>query len=177
MSIPFFKINLKFINIINDRIISQDKKYLSDIFGQLCPFLNIDLFYYLDSISTVIKPTKFSLSELYKITKYNNDNNSKEQSLIFFPQSLYTVKKQISTIAPRGIKNLIVINETNSEENATIVDNIKVEEEISTERLLGRMEERKAIIINMLNSELPIEMIENYTKVSIREIENIRREM
>lgn len=86
---------LKFINIINDRIISQDKKYLSDIFGQLCPFLNIDLFYYLDSISTVIKPTKFSLSELYKITKYNDDNNSKEQSLIFFPQSLYTVKKQI----------------------------------------------------------------------------------
>ena len=41
-----------------------------------------------------------------------------------------TVKKQISTIAPRGVKNLIVINETNSEENATIVDNIKVEEEI-----------------------------------------------
>ena len=65
----------------------------------------------------------------------------------------------------------------NSEENDTIEDNIKVEEEISTERLLGRMEERKAIIINMLNSELPIEMIENYTKVSIREIENIRREM
>ena len=88
-----------------------------------------------------------------------------------------TVKKQISTIAPRGVKNLIVINKTNSEENDTIEDNIKVEEEISTERLLGRMEERKAIIINMLNSELPIEMIENYTKVSIREIENIRREM
>lgn len=88
-----------------------------------------------------------------------------------------TVKKQISTIAPRGAKNLIVINKTNSEENDTIVDNINVEEEISTERLLGRMEERKAIIINMLNSELPIEMIENYTKVSIREIENIRREM
>ena len=88
-----------------------------------------------------------------------------------------TVKKQISTIAPRGAKNLIVINKTNSEENDTIEDNIKVEEEISTERLLGRMEERKAIIINMLNSELPIEMIENYTKVSIREIENIRREM
>ena len=43
---------LKFINIINDRIISQDKKHLSDRFGQLCPFLNIDLFYYLDSLNT-----------------------------------------------------------------------------------------------------------------------------
>ena len=40
-------------------------------------------------------------------------------------------------------------------------------------------EKKKSIEIakKMLKEKVPIEMIENYTKVSIREIENIKREM
>ena len=115
---------LRFINVINDNLvpyyddetkIDKGKEYISKIFCQLCPFLNIDLFSCINSINTLVKPYKFNLSELYKTSQYNLENNSTEQSLIYMDESLFTVKKQVlqrytNSITPYIRKSNVIPN-------------------------------------------------------------------
>lgn len=87
--------NVKYITYINNINIIENKDYLISIFKQLCPFLYINLYKYLNLINTVIVPTAFNLTITYNTIPENINNNSSEVKLQYNKQTISSAKKQI----------------------------------------------------------------------------------
>ena len=70
--------NIKYIHYINGINVLENPEYITSIFKQVAPFINLKMLQQLENIKTIIYPGTYNIELFYSQSKANNSNSSNE---------------------------------------------------------------------------------------------------